>query len=436
MDLLDGESLPDIVGTSSPKVDGLRRRNKATQRAAEAKASEDSKVIQQLKKLDFHPKSEKAASTRAQSGGVVTVLALVLMFLLFLSETSDFLRKETQHTLHVDIKSSNQRPLPVYIDISFYQIPCFSLSLDVLDADGEQMSNTAHSIKRTRIDGNGVPIGHLTQEVLGSSGVTGPKWKPPQGYCGPCYVTSEEPKTTSLTDAPLARRNGPVKCCNSCFDLKREFLAAGLDIQQAERSEQCLRERESVVPEKLEGCRIEGSFEIRRTKGNFHVAAGDSQTAAHSHHKHHFHRITKHDIANFNVSHFIHHLQFGRRFFGLPESGLNGHELITDKLVQAKYLINIVPTEFHRASNDFDETYQFAATYHALPIDLEQNHYPLPGCFFHFDFSELRIQYDTVGKSFTQYLLRLCSSIGGIFVSIGLVYQLASNFKNRLQARR
>ena len=52
-----------------------------------------------------------------------------------------------------------------------------------------------------------------------------------------------------------------------------------------------------------------------------------------SSHKHHVHRIVKEELASFNVSHLIHHLQFGEPIPGAPVPPLDSYIFIADKLL-------------------------------------------------------------------------------------------------------
>jgi endoplasmic reticulum-Golgi intermediate compartment protein 3 len=394
-----------------------RRRRTGGDDGDDGTGRDDTELSKVLKKFDFHPKQKKRAVSRKGGGGAVSLVGLAVIVLLITSETLDYISSERQSTLVVDVHSRDER-MRVELDISFHAIACAALSVDVVDTDGQQLADTAHEIVRTRLNAHsGEAIGHLQLPLLGSSAVTGPKWRAPPGYCGSCYEVAQLE---------------PERCCNTCYELKKAYLQRGLDASIAQRSEQCVRELPvddaSSAALAAEGCRVRGHLLVRQTKGNFHVAAGSSLTQQHHSHKHHVHRIKKDELRYFNVSHHIHSLRFGDTHWSGAVHPLDERAHIESELVQAKYMLKIVPVDYYTWTGDLIQTFLYAASFHRLPVDLDATHYPLPGVFFQFDFNELRIESAPREKSFITFLVRICSIAGGVFVALGIVYQLSSFF--------
>mmetsp|Transcript_6287 Transcript_6287/g.19086 ORF Transcript_6287/g.19086 Transcript_6287/m.19086 type:complete len:490 (+) Transcript_6287:140-1609(+) len=387
-------------------IAGLRQRRPGGMEEHETR-SPLQEVAEKVKRLDFHPKTKPSTVKKTGAGGVVTVVATLIILYLMISEWSDYRTVTTEDIVFVDVNRGGEE-IKVYLDITFDHIPCLALSLDVVDKDGEQQDEVSLHIVRSRLTHQGQVVGHVQQGVRGSEAVEGPGFTPDADYCGSCYDVAQ------FLEAGT--------CCNTCLDLKRAYIKYGFDVQVAEQSEQCLRSRPAAESYKqLEGCRIHGHLEIKKSKGNFHVAAGRSTTSAHASHKHHVHRLDKKTLAEFNTSHSISRLHFGKPFPGV-EYPLQGVHHAEDGLSQVKYLINIVPTVYEYANGNQIETYQYQATMHRLPVDVTSGHYPLPGVFFMYDFSELRIKYTEQSQYFSTFFTRVCAVVGGVFVVIGLVY--------------
>lgn len=78
------------------------------------------------------------------------------------------------------------------------------------------------------------------------------------------------------------------------------------------RTRQCQREgfMESVKANRGEGCNMRGYLEVPKVGGNFHFAPGRSFQQAHSH----VHDLMKFTLDEFNITHRINSLSFGRRY--------------------------------------------------------------------------------------------------------------------------
>lgn len=168
--------------------------------------------------------------------------------------------------------------------------------MNAMDVAGDLQVNMHQTMKKTRLDADGNPIGRPITAGAADKGVAD---TPPPGYCGSCFDAVH----------PAGK-----KCCNTCDELKEAFIASDLALEYAENQEQCLRE--SVAEEQLaqdgEGCRFQGSMLVNRVAGNFHVALGRT-----------FHREGRlvHQYHpgqefTFNASHTIHSLTFGEPFPG------------------------------------------------------------------------------------------------------------------------
>ncbi len=83
-----------------------------------------------FQRFDAFPKVNEDFFQRTLSGGVITLLALVVMCLLFLSELRVYMMMTTDYQLSVDTSRGEQ--MRINLDITFPRMPCSVISLDVM----------------------------------------------------------------------------------------------------------------------------------------------------------------------------------------------------------------------------------------------------------------------------------------------------------------
>eukprot|EP01121_Diplochlamys_sp_Union-15-3_P010439 TRINITY_DN292_c0_g1_i1.p1 TRINITY_DN292_c0_g1~~TRINITY_DN292_c0_g1_i1.p1 ORF type:complete len:161 (-),score=4.83 TRINITY_DN292_c0_g1_i1:24-506(-) len=146
----------------------------------------------------------------------------------------------------------------------------------------------------------------------------------------------------------------------------------------------------------------------------------------HSGHSHHVHQITRaklQELSNtIDFEHKVFKLSFGQTYPGMINP-LEGHEMDIKGLVRHSYLLQVVPTEYNDGWR-LIETHQYSVTNHTERIDPYSEHVHLPGIFFKYDFSPIMVKIHSKKKSFAHFLTRLCAIIGGIWVSIGIIFRL------------
>ncbi|CAD6333431.1 unnamed protein product [Miscanthus lutarioriparius] len=150
--------------------------------------------LQRLKRLDAYPKVNEDFYKRTLSGGIVTLVAAVVMLLLFISETRSYFYSATETKLVVD--TSRGERLRVKFDITFPSIPCTLLSVDTTDISGEQQHDIRHDIEKRRLDSHGNVI-EARKEGIGGAKIERPLQKhggrldKGEQYCGTCYGAEE-----------------------------------------------------------------------------------------------------------------------------------------------------------------------------------------------------------------------------------------------------
>ncbi|RWV96364.1 hypothetical protein GW17_00040930 [Ensete ventricosum] len=93
-------------------------------------------VFAKLRNLDAYPKINEDFYSRTLSGGIITIVSSIVMFLLFVSELRLYLHAVTETKLVVD--TSRGESLRINFDVTFPALSCSMLSLDAMDISGEE----------------------------------------------------------------------------------------------------------------------------------------------------------------------------------------------------------------------------------------------------------------------------------------------------------
>ncbi|XP_020100527.1 endoplasmic reticulum-Golgi intermediate compartment protein 3-like isoform X1 [Ananas comosus] len=361
-------------------------------------------ILNKLKNLDAYPKINEDFYSRTLSGGIVTIVSALVMLFLFISETRLFFYSATETKLVVD--TSRGERLRVNFDITFPAIACSLLSVDTMDISGEQHWDIRHDILKKRLD-------HLGN-VIGSrqGGVGAPKIERPlqrhggrlehnETYCGSCYGAE------TLDD----------QCCNSCEEVREAYRNKGWGLSNPELIDQCTREGliEKIKEEQGEGCNIHGFLDVGKVAGNFHFAAGKSFHQSNVH----VHDLLAFQAENYNITHKINKLSFGKEFPGAvnPLDGAHWTQQASSGAYQ--YFIKVVPTIYTDIRGHKIHSNQFSVTEHFRDGNVYPK--PVPGVFFFYDFSPIKVIFTEENRSFLHYLTNLCAIVGGVFTVSGII---------------
>lgn len=83
-----------------------------------------------------------------------------------------------------------------------------------------------------------------------------------------------------------------------------------------------------------------------------------------------------------------------------------------------QYFVDVVPTEVNTFLSRLS-TYQYSVKDHERPIDHHKGSHGIPGIFFKYDMSALKVQVTQERDSPIQFIVRLCATISGIYVISG-----------------
>jgi endoplasmic reticulum-Golgi intermediate compartment protein 3 len=111
---------------------------------------------------------------------------------------------------------------------------------------------------------------------------------------------------------------------------------------------------------------------------------------------------------------------------GLSQSGgvnpLEGHGKVLPKETtngMFQYFIKVVPTDFKTGDNTMS-TFQYSVTEYFRPVSVARGG-GLPGVFFFYDLSSIRVTVEPNGMSLGHLLTNLCAIAGGLVTVMGAV---------------
>eukprot|EP00090_Calanus_glacialis_P002824 TRINITY_DN12091_c0_g1_i1.p1 TRINITY_DN12091_c0_g1~~TRINITY_DN12091_c0_g1_i1.p1 ORF type:complete len:382 (+),score=116.59 TRINITY_DN12091_c0_g1_i1:53-1198(+) len=371
--------------------------------------------IDAIKKFDAYPKTLEDFRVKTLGGGTITVMAAVVMVLLFASETQDYLTPGIDEQLFVD--TTRGAKLKINIDIVFPKIGCDFLSLDAQDVSGEQHIAIEHNIYKRRLDlETGQPIDEPEKHEVGEVEKIVNNTEVGEVVCGSCYGAETE----------------GIKCCNTCEEVKQQYIKKSWKFVPT-TVDQCRGELLSDEQQRVltEGCQVYGYLEVNRVGGSFHIAPGKSFSLNHIH----VHDVQPFATSDFNLTHTVRHLSFGRNVPGKtdPMDGVMGVAEKGSEMFQ--YYIKIVPTTFAKADGSTFVTNQFSVTRHSKVISMMMGDSGMPGVFFSYEMAPVMVKYQQKEKSFGHFASGLCAIIGGVFTVAGMIDKMVYNSARILQQK-
>jgi len=170
------------------------------------------------------------------------------------------------------------------------------------------------------------------------------------------------------------------------------------------------------------GCRLHGTLVLNKVAGNFHLTAGKTLPLPRGH----AHIAAFMSDRDYNFSHRIYKFSFGESMPSviLP---LEGDEKIAQSNhMSYQYFIQVVPTLVRTHFRTY-KTYQYSVRELAREIDHDKGSHGISGIFFKYDMSGLKVEVKEEDYPLWQFLVRLCAVIGGVYATVGLLYNLLSS---------
>lgn len=377
-----------------------------------------------LLSIDAFAKTVEDARIKTASGGIITLVCVLVVLILIRNEYLDYKLVITRPELVVD-KDMNSK-LSINLDVSFPNLPCDLFSPHIVDVSGDNQLDILESgFKKYRIILSNEEI--LDDADMGEQDIPleellkglGPDQK--DEYCGTCHGALPQDQHEY--------------CCNSCAAVRAAYAYRSWAFYDGENIEQCEKEGYvSRVTQRIqanEGCRIRGTAQVNRISGNLHFAPGPSRIIPGKH----YHDLSLYNKypEKFNFDHFIHHLSFGSEPKQLAKSDDSSHSLNNAEVFLGKkqyvtsYFLKVVATRYeYLNAEDSLDTNQFSITFHHRPLsggkDEDHGHtlHPqggIPGVFFHFDISPLKIiNREEFAKTWSGFVLGVFSSIASVLM--------------------
>lgn len=362
-------------------------------------------VLGKIRSLDAYPKINEDFYSRTLSGGLITIVSSFVMVLLFISELRLYLNAVTETQLVVD--TARGGTLRINFDVTFPALPCSLLSVDAMDISGEQHLDVRHDIIKKRIDSHGNVI-EARKDGIGAPKIERPLQKHGgrlehnETYCGSCYGAEA----------------ADDDCCNSCEDVREAYRKKGWALSNPDLIDQCKREGflERIKEEEGEGCNVYGFLEVNKVAGNFHFAPGKSFAQSGVH----VHDVLAFQKDSFNITHRINRLTFGDYIPGVvnPLDGVHWTHATPNGMYQ--YFIKVVPTVYTHVNGHSIQSNQFSVTEHFRTASVGHLHM-LPGVFFFYDLSPIKVNFTEQHVSFLHFLTNVCAIVGGVFTVSGII---------------
>lgn len=369
------------------------------------------KLYGTLKSLDLFARMLKIQSDLTLptvSGGLLSLAALTLIFILVATETSSFLTNDRVQKLTVD--PGRNEKLRIHFDIDLFHVNCDIIGVDALDGTGNTQLELTNHMFKTRIDHNGNALdgdhSPLTR-IVRSPPVPSPDPKPSpvdiggQPGCGSC----------------MGAGDSPTACCNTCADVQKAYEDRGWLLVDLHGVPQCINEGKThITPGEFnanEGCNVHGYVEVLKVAGTIHIAPG---------HSFNFHGRTLHDLSalrqvmkegKLNLSHKVKSLSFGDHFPGVVnplDGSVKTVGATPAEIGQYQYFAQVVPTSYKSGTATLN-TNQFSVTESFRPADGQL----LPGVFVYYNLSPIKIEVEEVRRSFFHFLVQLSAIVGGVF---------------------
>lgn len=379
--------------------------------------------------LDVFQKTAEEAKQQSTAGATVTIIGVILLILLVISEMREYMTPKKEENLFVNYSTSGEK-MSINFRVVFLSLPCEAINFDVADRMGEeQVAVENEFITKMPWSGDIEKVTDETLKVLSGFGsgnrVNIGDWNfQNKMWAGlkdgvlrgarqrrKAPVGSSIPQTNDEGCLSCYEAQEGNKCCNNCYDLRKAFVEKGLKAEAANKHPQC-------KGAETEGCLVGGKLDVNKVQGNVHIAVGESHVEGGHHHHHWPERVR---ALGFNTSHYISHFSFGKEYPGMINP-LDGFQFTETGVGQMSYFVQVVPTTYISPSGEKIETNQFSVTYHHSMVDLNSDHIELPGVFFKYDISPLRIQIQEENKPFSRFVIRILAVVGGIWAVIGMVY--------------
>nr|GAT60167.1 predicted protein [Mycena chlorophos] len=385
-----------------------------------------------LKGVDAFGKTTEDVKVKTRTGAFLTILSAAIILAFTTMEFLDYRRVAVDTSIVVD-KSRGEK-LTVRMNVTFPRVPCYLLSLDVMDISGETQRDITHNILKQRLQTDGQKVPNAVSSELSNELDKVNSARDPD-YCGSCY-------------GGLEPEGG---CCNSCEDVRQAYVNRGWSFANPDAIEQCKNEgwSDKLKEQADEGCNISGRVRVNKVIGNIHLSPGRSfQT--NSRNIYELVPYLRDDGNRHDFSHTIHALSFtgddeydiykakvGREMkerMGLGKNPLDGAIARTSKSAYMfQYFLKVVSTQFRTLDGKIVNTHQYSSTQFERDlrdggnadtpqgVHIQHGVSGVPGAFFNFEISPILVVHSETRQSFAHFVTSTCAIIGGVLTVASLI---------------
>ncbi|KAJ4491534.1 Sec1 family-domain-containing protein [Lentinula edodes] len=369
---------------------------------------------------------------KTRTGAFLTLLSAAIILSFTVMEFVDYRRIYTDTSLVVD--RSRGEKLTVRLNVTFPRVPCYLLSLDIMDISGETQRDISHNVLKTRLEPSGKVIPGSRSADLRNDVDKYNDAKAPD-YCGSCY-------------GGLAPASG---CCNTCEEVRTAYINKGWSFTNPDAIEQCKNEgwSDKLKEQANEGCNIAGRLRVNKVIGNIHLSPGKSfQSSARNIYE--LVPYLRDDGNKHDFSHTIHQLSFegddeydyrkakiGREMkarLGLDTNPLDDTLHRTSKAqYMFQYFLKVVSTQFRTLDGKIIHSHQYSVTHFERDlaegglgdtpqgVHLQHGVSGVPGAFFNFEISPILVVHTDTRQSFAHFVTSTCAIVGGVLTVASLL---------------
>ncbi|KAA1469923.1 Sec1-domain-containing protein [Dentipellis sp. KUC8613] len=362
---------------------------------------------------------------KTRTGALLTLISAALILAITTMEFIDYRRVGIDTSVVVD--RSRGEKLTVRMNVTFPRVPCYLMSLDVMDISGETQRDVSSNILKTRITGTGSVVPNsVSAELRNELDKLNEQRK--EGYCGSCY-------------GGLAPEGG---CCNTCESVREAYVNKGWSFGNPDAIEQCAQEHwsERLEEQSTEGCNIAGRVRVNKVIGNIHLSPGKSFQSSASN-IYDLVPYLKNDGNRHDFSHTIHEFAFSaddeydihkakvskamKERVGMEGNPLDGYLARTSKAqYMFQYFLKVVSTQFRTLDGKVVNAHQYSVTHFERDltkgqggnsndgVPIQHGVSGLPGAFFNFEISPIVVRHEETRQSFAHFLTSTCAIVGGV----------------------
>ncbi|XP_035217471.1 endoplasmic reticulum-Golgi intermediate compartment protein 2-like isoform X2 [Stegodyphus dumicola] len=345
--------------------------------------------IQKLKHVenfDIFPKVHEEYKQPTASGGTVSILSFIMIIVLVYTEIRYYSSSQLKFEYSVDHDIDSKLKINVDITVA---MPCATIGADILDVTNQ---NTEF-------------FGELDEELthFEMTEMQKAQWQTMQRIN--LYIREEY---HAIQD--LIWRDGYTNILRG--------LPTGSNVHNGPPN----------------ACRLKGSLVVNKVSGNFHITAGKHIPLAAGHA--HISAFLK--DSDYNFSHRIERFSFGEPSAGIFDPLEGDEKTAPTNFHMYQYYLKVVPTEIVMNGRK-QNAYQYSVTEQARAISHQAGSHGVPGIYFKYDMSFIKVKVTVEKHSIWRILVRLCGIIGGVFATSGILnglVKLAVDFLNRKKKKK